>query len=659
MHKLNKQYFRNSHTKQIITIMIKRLLIIAMLVNISIFTAYASNDSTAIDTIVKVEQEDSLTTNVTNDSPKLVEDVNKSIEEKNDNLSTKIDHWFAPKVDWLGSILFWDPFSAMGIYDPVIYQENGSPYLAIDGEMICHSDIRPYTLSDVETRVNADGDTSYYVGKNADIYHKNGDVYKMESAWVIEDGLIEAKPIERHFPLIVVWLVLGAIFFTFRMKFINVRGIKHAFELVRGKYDNPDDPGEVSHFQALATALSGTVGLGNIAGVAIAITVGGPGATFWMIIAGLLGMSLKFTEVTLGVKYREVDEDGNVSGGPMYYLRNGLKLKNLGKINLGGLGKVLAVIYATILIGASLGGGNMFQSNQTFQQFEMIIPGLEGMGAYFGIGMAILVGIVIIGGIKSIAKITEKIVPFMATFYILAALVVIGIHFTEIPAVFKMIFNGAFAADALYGGFIGVLIVGFQRASFSNEAGVGSASIAHSAVKTEEPVSEGIVALMEPVVDTVLVCTMTALVIIFTGYHDPAMAHGHDGAQLTSMAFKSIFWWFPWVLAGAIALFAFSTMISWSYYGLKGFRFLFGDAIDKATGNPNAKRYIFFGIYLFFVIIGAASNMGSVMDFADMMILSMAFPNIIGLLIMAPEVFRDMKSYMSRVKSGEIKKYTK
>jgi AGCS family alanine or glycine:cation symporter len=659
MHKLNKQYFRNSHTKQIITIMIKRLLIIAMLVNISIFTAYASNDSTAIDTIVKVEQEDSLTTNVTNDSPKLVEDVNKSIEEKNDNLSTKIDHWFAPKVDWLGSILFWDPFSAMGIYDPVIYQENGSPYLAIDGEMICHSDIRPYTLSDVETRVNADGDTSYYVGKNADIYHKNGDVYKMESAWVNEEGLIEAKPIERHFPLIVVWLVLGAIFFTFRMKFINVRGIKHAFELVRGKYDNPDDPGEVSHFQALATALSGTVGLGNIAGVAIAITVGGPGATFWMIIAGLLGMSLKFTEVTLGVKYREVDEDGNVSGGPMYYLRNGLKLKNLGKINLGGLGKVLAVIYATILIGASLGGGNMFQSNQTFQQFEMIIPGLEGMGAYFGIGMAILVGIVIIGGIKSIAKITEKIVPFMATFYILAALVVIGIHFTEIPAVFKMIFNGAFAADALYGGFIGVLIVGFQRASFSNEAGVGSASIAHSAVKTEEPVSEGIVALMEPVVDTVLVCTMTALVIIFTGYHDPAMAHGHDGAQLTSMAFKSIFWWFPWVLAGAIALFAFSTMISWSYYGLKGFRFLFGDAIDKATGNPNAKRYIFFGIYLFFVIIGAASNMGSVMDFADMMILSMAFPNIIGLLIMAPEVFRDMKSYMSRVKSGEIKKYTK
>ncbi len=637
-------------------IMIKRLLIIAMFINISIFTAYATNDSIAIDSIAKVEQKDSIvSTNSTEDSTKLVGEVTRIIKE-DDNLSTKIDHWFAPKVQWLGSILFWDPFSAVGIYDPVIYQENGSPYMAIDGEMICHSDLRPYTISDMVVRVNGE-DTSYYVSKNADIYHKNGDIYNMQSDWINEEGLIQAKPIERHFPLIVVWLVLGAIFFTLRMKFINVRGIKHAFELVRGKYDNPDDPGEVSHFQALATALSGTVGLGNIAGVAIAITVGGPGATFWMIIAGLLGMSLKFTEVTLGVKYREVDEDGNVSGGPMYYLRNGLKLKNLGKMNLGGLGKVLAVIYATILIGASLGGGNMFQSNQTFQQLEMLYPSLEGMGAYFGIGMAILVGIVIIGGIQSIAKITEKVVPFMATFYIIAALVVIGIHFTEIPAVFKMIFDGAFAADALYGGFIGVLIVGFQRASFSNEAGVGSASIAHSAVKTEEPVSEGIVALMEPVVDTVLVCTMTALVIIFTGYHDPAMAHGLDGAQLTSKAFASVFWWFPWVLAGAIALFAFSTMISWSYYGLKGFRFLFGDAIDKVTGNPNAKRYIFFGIYLFFVVVGASSNMGSVMDFADMMILSMAFPNIIGLLIMAPEVFRDMKSYMSRVKSGEIKKY--
>jgi len=577
-------------------------------------------------------------------------------QQEEPNLSDRINESFSPVVKWMGSILFWDPFTAMGIYDPIIYQEDGTPYIAVDGEMISHANQEPFKISET-TKVENDGSTIYLIEKSTKVYHKNGDIYPMDKQWINEDGFIEAKPIERHFPLIVVWLVLGAIYFTFRMKFINIRGFRHGIELVQGKYDNPNDPGEVSHFQALATALSGTVGLGNIAGVAIAITVGGPGATFWMIVAGLLGMSLKFTEVTLGVKYREVDEDGNVSGGPMYYLRNALKLQNLGKMNLGGLGKVLAVIYATLLIGASLGGGNMFQSNQTFQQFEMIIPGLEGMGAYFGIGMAVLVGFVIIGGIKSIAKITEKIVPFMASFYVISALIIIGIHFTEIPTVFKMIFDGAFAPDALYGGFIGVLIVGFQRASFSNEAGVGSASIAHSAVKTDEPVSEGIVALLEPVVDTVIVCTMTALVIIFTGYHDPAMAHGLGGAQLTSKAFGSVFSWFPWLLAGAIAMFAFSTMISWSYYGLKGFRFLFGDAIDRTFGNPNAKRYIFFGIYLLFVVIGAASSMGAVMDFADMMILSMAFPNIIGLLILAPEVWADLKSYMKRVKNGEIKKY--
>ncbi len=581
---------------------------------------------------------------------------NEQTIQKEENLSTQIDHWFAPKVNWLGSILFWDPFTAMGLYDPVIYQENGSPYIAIDGELAYNSSHNPLNVNEVEI-LDIDGKQVFYIDKDTKLFHKNGTVFEIEPQWINDKGFIEGKPIERHFPLIVVWLVLGAIYFTIRMRFINIRGVKHGIDLVRGKYDNPNDPGEVSHFQALATALSGTVGLGNIAGVAIAITVGGPGATFWMIVAGFLGMSLKFTEVTLGVKYREVDEDGNVSGGPMYYLRNALKLQNLGKMNLGGLGKVLAVIYASILIGASLGGGNMFQSNQTFKQFEMIIPALEGYGAYFGIGMAILVGVVIIGGIKSIAKITEKVVPIMATLYIIAALVVIGIHYADIPSVFKMIYQGAFVPNAIYGGFIGVLIVGFQRAAFSNEAGVGSASIAHSAVKTDEPVSEGIVALMEPVVDTMIVCTMTAMVIIFTGYDDPAMAHGYDGAQLTSMAFASVFWWFPWVLAIAIALFAFSTMISWSYYGLKGFRFLFGDSIDKMFGNPNAKRYIFFVIYLGFVVIGAASSMGSVMDFADMMILSLAFPNIIGLLILAPEVVKDLKSYMARVKSGEVKKY--
>jgi len=516
---------------------------------------------------------------------------NNIVKEK--TLSEKINDKFEPFVNELAKILFWDPFEAIGIYDPVVYNEDGTPFL--DG---------------------------------------NG------------------NPVRKPIPFIVVWLVFGAIFFTIRMKFINIRGFKHSLELVQGKFDNPKDKGEVSHFQALATALSGTVGLGNIAGVAIAITVGGPGATFWMIIAGLIGMSSKFVEVTLGVKYRNINEKGEVSGGPMHYLSKGLKKKNMGK-----LGAVLAFVYAVILIGASLGGGNMFQSNQAFKQFEMIMPVLEGHGAYFGIGMALLVGVVIIGGIKGIAKVTEKIVPFMALLYLLASIIVIAIDFKEIGNVFAMIFNGAFNAEALKGGVLGVLIVGFQRAAFSNEAGIGSASIAHSAVKTEEPVSEGIVALLEPLIDTVVICTLTALVIIFTGYHNPELAVGLDGAQLTSKAFGSVFSWFPNVLVIAIMLFAFSTIISWSYYGLKGFDYLFGNIVTKITGNREHAKYIFFIIFLFFTVVGAASSMGAVMDFSDMMILSMGFPNIIGLIILSPEVYKDLKSYFARVKSGEIKKY--
>ena len=639
------------------------------------------------------------------------------------NLGNKIDNWFKPKVDAIASILFWDPFQAMGIYDPVVYQEGGSPFLEIANQVIYHQNAIPFNTDSLKV-FEHNGVLKYVINPDKGIFYKNGTVYPIleEDSYVkikftegkngevltggkpayrsngvpyttnelaipvegekniclvkthqkfynadgsqhpvsisiskdinVGDKYVLATPLEKHFPFVVVWLVFGAIFFTFRMKFINIRGFRHALDLVQGKYDNPDDPGEVSHFQALATAVSGTVGLGNIAGVAIAISVGGPGATFWMIVAGLLGMSLKFTEVTLGVKYRVISEDGIVSGGPMYYLTEGLKRKNL-----KWLGKILAIVFSVILIGASLGGGNMFQSNQTFKQFELLIPALEGHGAYFGIVMAILVGMVIVGGIKSIAKVTEKVVPLMAGIYILAALTIIGYNFTEIPAVFGMIIDGAFGPEAIRGGFIGVLIVGFQRASFSNEAGGGSASIAHSAVKTDEPVSEGIVALLEPFIDTVIVCTMTALVIIFTGYHDPALAQHYDGAQLTSQAFGSVLAWFPYILGISIALFAFSTMVSWSYYGLKGFTFLFGDYFDKMFNNKNIKRYVFFSIYLFFVVIGAAANLGSVMDFADMMILALAFPNIIGLLILGPEVLKDLKVYMDRVKSGEIKKY--
>lgn len=506
----------------------------------------------------------------------------KTNKQNEKSLSQKINDQFEPMVAHVYSVLFWDPFSYFGIIDPIVYDDNGNI-----------------------------------------VYDSTG------------------APVTKHIPFVVVWLIIGALFFTIRMKFINVRGFRHAIELIQGKFDNPNDKGEVSHFQALATALSGTVGLGNIAGVAIAITMGGPGASFWMILAGLLGMSLKFTEVTLGVKYRSIDKDGIVSGGPMHYLSKGLKTKKLFGLGMGGFGKFLAILFSILVVGASFGGGNMFQANQAFHQFVTIVPSIENHGVGFGVIMAIIVAIVIIGGIKGIAKVTEKIVPFMALIYIVAALIIIFMNFTEIDNVFRMIYNGAFNAKAINGGFIGVLIAGFQRAAFSNEAGVGSASIAHSAVKTDEPISEGIVALLEPFIDTVLICTMTAMVIIFTGFHNPELAQGLDGVQLTSKAFQSVYWWFPYILMVAIVLFAFSTMISWSYYGLKGFEYLFGKS--KFIKNT------YFVIFLIFIVIGSSSTMSSVVDFSDMMILSMSLPNLIGLYFFAPEVYRNLKSYLKEI----------
>ena len=442
-------------------------------------------------------------------------------------------------------------------------------------------------------------------------------------------------------PFIVVWLVFGALFFTFKMKFINFRGFKHAVQLVQGKYDDPKDVGQVSHFQALTTALSATVGLGNIASVAVAITIGGPGATFWMITAGLLGMSTKFTEVTLGVKYREIDKDGEVSGGPMYYLSKGLKNRNM-----PGLGKALAIMFSILAVMATFGGGNMFQSNQAFAQAALQLPFLVGYGFYFGVGMALLVGVVIIGGIQSIAKVTERIVPFMAVLYVLSALVILAINYQNIPNAFGLIITEAFNPESMAGGFVGVLMVGFQRASFSNEAGVGSAAIAHAAVKTNEPVSEGIVALLEPFVDTVIICTMTALVIIITGEYQNT---GLQGSELTSAAFGSAISWFPLVLAVAVFLFAFSTMISWSYYGMKSWAYLFG--------NSKRVENVYKVTFLVFVVIGSSTTMGAVLSFSDMMILAMAFPNIIGLLIMSSEVRADLKVYMNKVKTGVIKQF--
>jgi len=506
----------------------------------------------------------------------------------------------------------------------------------------------------------------------------------IDGGW--ENIVLATVPIgEYNVPFVVILLVAGATFFTIYFKFPSITKFWTAINTVRGKYVdiekhgvdklyNNDEAlavedipntirdesahGEVSHFQALATAVSGTVGLGNIAGVAVAIALGGPGATFWMIVCGLLGMSTKFVECTLGVKYRDVGPDGTVYGGPMYYMSKGLK-----EIGFASIGKVLAAIFAILCIGASFGGGNAFQSNQATVQITSML-GLEGgsNGFIIGIILAILVGIVIIGGIKRIASITEKIVPFMAGIYVLAALVIIFANFSDIGTAFGLIFDGAFTPMAGLGGLVGVLIVGFQRAAFSNEAGAGSAAIAHSAVRTKYPASEGVVALLEPFIDTVVICTMTALVIIFfnidggnmqsvfqygaAGDSASSVLLNSDGSSiggvdLTSMAFDSVIPGFSYVLTIAIILFAFSTMISWSYYGLQSWKYLFGKGKTADT--------VYKILFLVFIVIGAAATLDAVIKFSDAMILALVFPNMIGLFFLFPKVRQEMKRYLGAI----------
>jgi AGCS family alanine or glycine:cation symporter len=447
-------------------------------------------------------------------------------------------------------------------------------------------------------------------------------------------------------PLAVFWLVLGAVFFTLRMGFINLRAFRHAIHVVQGKYTNPDDEGEVTHFQALAAALSATVGLGNIAGVAIAISIGGPGATFWMILAGFLGMSSKFAECTLGQQYRQVRPDGRIMGGAMYYLSNGLS-----EIGMPKLGKVLAVMFAILCIGGSLGGGNSFQVNQSMGALSESIPFLQTYPWAYGLFMAVLVGIVIIGGIRRIASVADKIVPAMAAIYIIGCLVVILTNMDAVPHALTAIFAEALTPEAGYGGFIGVLVVGFQRAAFSNEAGVGSAAIAHSAAKTEYPVREGIVALLEPFIDTVVICTMTALVIVVSGaYNNPEYADlvaSNNGATLTSRAFGEHITWFPYILSAAVFLFAFSTMISWSYYGERCWAWLFGD------GSSQIYRLIF----VTFVFLGSIITATNVLDFGDLMILGMAFPNVLGVVLLSGKVRAALDEYWGKYKRGELRRY--
>lgn len=483
----------------------------------------------------------------------------------------------------------------------------------------------------------------------------------------VEDGKEVTATEYKTIRLGVLVLICGALFFTLKMTFINIRAFKHAIMVTAGKYDNPEDEGEVTHFQALTAALSATVGLGNIGGVAVAVCLGGPGAVLWMILAGFLGMTSKFVECTLGQKYREERPDGRVMGGAMYYLSKGL-----GEMGHGVLGKVLAVLFAILCVGGSFAGGNSYQVNQSLGAVGTAVPffaapteaedaaaaddqAVEEQADYrwvYGLIMSVLVAVVIIGGIRRIASTAEKVVPAMCGLYVAVALIILLKNIGAVPAAMIQIVTDAFTGTAVAGGFVGVLVQGFQRAAFSNEAGVGSAAIAHAAAKTEYPVREGVVALLGPFIDTVVICTMTALVIIITGAWDPkahpeweAQIKGEEGAALTLNAMDSEIGGVKYVLAVAVVLFAFSTMISWSYYGERCWAYLFGD------GSSMVYRIIF----VVFTFMGSIISAKNVFDFGDLMIFGMAIPNIIGVVLLCGKVRKDMDEYWDKLQRGEFK----
>ena len=455
-------------------------------------------------------------------------------------------------------------------------------------------------------------------------------------------------------PLILLTLLLGGMFFTLRWSFINVRLFVHCINVIRGKYDRPEDKGEITHFQALTSALSATVGLGNIAGVAIAISKGGPGAVFWMWVVAFFGMSLKFTSCSLAQLYRRIKPDGSVLGGPMVYLDQGIR-ERFGRLK--PIGKLLGVVFACFTIMAAFGGGNMFQGNQTYSILSSLVidelPNgplakfLQQNGSWLvGLVMAVLVGLVIIGGIRRIGEVTSKLVPLMCGFYCLCCLLIVLQNYANIPKMFESIFADAFNPDAMYGGMIGVLLTGATRAAFSNEAGLGSAAIAHAAAKTDEPVREGIVAMIGPFVDTIVVCTMTALTILITKSHlDMTVGEELKGITITAAAFSTLADWVPRLLCIAVFVFAYSSMISWSYYGER--------AIEYLIGDWGILPYRI--VYVLVVVLGPVLSLSSVVNFSDIMLLSMAFPNIIGMVFLSGVLSDEVSSYVARLRSGEIR----
>ena len=457
-------------------------------------------------------------------------------------------------------------------------------------------------------------------------------------------------------PFVVMWLLAAAIIISIYFGFIQFRGIKVAWDTLRGKYSSPDDPGEIPHYQALTSAVSGTVGLGNIAGVGVAVTLGGPGATFWMILAGLFGMATKFAECTLGVKYREIRADGTVSGGPFKYLPVAFsKFPKFLSVGLTGL-------FALAILFFGVGGGNMFQANQTYSQAVEVTGGENSFlastsaGLIFGLVLAALIGAVIIGGMKSIGRVTSTLVPLMGGIYVLACFIVILTNIPHIPGAIGDILTGAFTAEGVTGGFIGALVVGLTRSAFSNEAGLGSAPIAHSTVKTRRPVSEGFVAMFEPFIDTVLVCTMTALTIVIADttfynetreqvFADDSYDYG-GGVVITSDAFAENISWFPTILAVAVALFAISTLITWSYYGQRAWNYLFGDT--------RTSTLIYRVVFLLFTVAGCILNFGQVLAFADNFLFVCAFVNLLGVYFLLPVIKKEMNEYLADRKSGKL-----
>jgi alanine or glycine:cation symporter, AGCS family len=590
------------------------------------------------------------------------------IEEKDKTVTEKIDDVFGGVVGAMASVLFYEPFS-FGVTDadgkPVFTKE---PVLDTNSNELRQTMFFIYQADDklvVENKGTACLDKkgkiqfndaglplltkweiqdsnfiagTAFVNATAKYAMKDGKHFTKQ-ATMIRDGEYQKS---EGVPLIVIVLLFGALFYTFWYKFVNIRLFKHAIDCIRGCFDNPNDPGEISHFQALTAALSATVGLGNIAGVAIAVGIGGPGAVFWMLLIGVCGMAAKFHECALGQMYRTIDENGVVYGGPKYYLSEGFK--ELGWPNLG---KFLAFVFAIFVIGGSFGGGNMFQANQSYNAIKGVFPALEGFGWAFGFVMAFLVGLVIIGGIKRIGNVTEKLVPFMCGIYVLAALFIIFKHIDQLPHVISLIWSGAFTFNAGFGGLVGVMVIGIKRAVFSSEAGLGSASIAHAAAKTDEPVREGIVALLEPFIDTIVICSMTAFVCIITGAYNNPMAG--EGVEMTRHAFGTVITWFPTVLSVCVFLFAFSTMISWSYYGEKGWCYLFG--------HSGAAVYSYRFVFCAFIVLGSITSLSNVVDFTDLMILSMAFPNILGGIWLSKIVKRKLKEYDTKLAAGTFVKY--